>query len=327
MLKVYPILIGAIAIIVLFNGKVAFAHDEADEHQSVEILGRSPWERIKKPIPGSPTVFGSYANGCIVGAEQLIPSSAIWEFVNTSRNRHYGHTQLRSFLEKLGTFTVGKKFGKLIIGDTSLPAGGKTDYGHASHQLGIEADIRFEFFNGTRMDEAQRNSWAFHDIAEFVKAKRKVKGRTKTVTVSRLIPNTWNEGIYQALKFSASDALVDRMFVAPAIKHKMCQEAKLKEGSYPEWLKKIRPWTGHTAHFHVRMKCPATSPDCEPQSPIPQDSTDSTKVGCAGEHLMSWLEAEPVKKSSLESIEESEQKSEQPQILLRSQCREILRNI
>ncbi|MEO1314321.1 MAG: penicillin-insensitive murein endopeptidase, partial [Pseudomonadota bacterium] len=35
-------------------------------------------------------------------------------------------------------------------------------------------------------------------------------------------------------------------------------------------LRKIRPWWGHHYHFHVRMNCPAGSPNCQEQDPIPR---------------------------------------------------------
>jgi penicillin-insensitive murein endopeptidase len=29
----------------------------------------------------------------------------------------------------------------------------------------------------------------------------------------------------------------------------------------------VRPWSGHDHHFHVRISCPADSPQCKPQPP------------------------------------------------------------
>ena len=31
----------------------------------------------------------------------------------------------------------------------------------------------------------------------------------------------------------------------------------------------MRPWWGHDDHFHVRLACPADSPECTPQAPLP----------------------------------------------------------
>ncbi|PTT53657.1 penicillin-insensitive murein endopeptidase, partial [Aeromonas sp. HMWF014] len=40
------------------------------------------------------------------------------------------------------------------------------------------------------------------------------------------------------------------------------------------------------SHFHVRLHCPAGSPDCQPQAPIPPGN------GCDAE-LASWLKDKP----------------------------------
>src|SRR5581483_1042400 len=36
-----------------------------------------------------------------------------------------------------------------------------------------------------------------------------------------------------------------------------------------DWLRKVRPWWGHDDHFHVRLACPADSPECAPQAALP----------------------------------------------------------
>jgi len=55
------------------------------------------------------------------------------------------------------------------------------------------------------------------------------------------------------------------------------------------WLNKVRPWWGHTYHFHVRLDCPAGMSTCVPQkAPPPGD-------GCGAE-LDAWLQPpKPVK--------------------------------
>ena len=34
-------------------------------------------------------------------------------------------------------------------------------------------------------------------------------------------------------------------------------------------MAKVRPWYGHDDHIHVRLKCPADSPNCRAQPPVP----------------------------------------------------------
>ena len=40
-------------------------------------------------------------------------------------------------------------------------------------------------------------------------------------------------------------------------------------GGDSAWLHRLRPWWGHDDHFHVRLSCPAGSPECETQAPVP----------------------------------------------------------
>jgi penicillin-insensitive murein endopeptidase len=47
-------------------------------------------------------------------------------------------------------------------------------------------------------------------------------------------------------------------------------------------LAKVRPYWGHFYHFHVRIGCPADSPGCTKQAPIPGDD------GC-GKELDDWF--------------------------------------
>ena len=48
------------------------------------------------------------------------------------------------------------------------------------------------------------------------------------------------------------------------------------------WLQRLRPWFGHDEHFHVRLSCPAGSPACESQAPVPPgDGCDAV--------LASWV--------------------------------------
>src|SRR2546430_9387047 len=59
-----------------------------------------------------------------------------------SRNRNWGHSTLIGFLEKLAA-KVHKAgdWNGLLVGDMSQPRGGPMLTGHASHQVGLDADI------------------------------------------------------------------------------------------------------------------------------------------------------------------------------------------
>jgi penicillin-insensitive murein endopeptidase len=82
------------------------------------------------------------------------------------------------------------------------------------------------------------------------------------------------------LRLATEDPRVDRIFVHPTIKAALC---RMPDRS---WLHKIRPWYGHDEHFHVRLACPADSPDCTGQAPVPSGD------GCDAS-LAWWLEPRP----------------------------------
>ena len=73
----------------------------------------------------------------------------------------------------------------------------------------------------------------------------------------------WSRDHHKVLRAAASDPRVARIFVFPGAKVQMCKD----ETGDRSWLRKIRPWYGHHYHFHVRLKCPDGSANCETQSP------------------------------------------------------------
>jgi len=70
-------------------------------------------------------------------------------------------------------------------------------------------------------------------------------------------PKVWTPGHFAVIKAAASDPLVQRIFVNPAIKKALCREA----GSDRAWLEKVRPWWGHDYHFTSACAAQATAPN------------------------------------------------------------------
>jgi penicillin-insensitive murein endopeptidase len=97
---------------------------------------------------------------------------------------------------------------------------------------------------------------------------REFKGATDMVAESGLDvdPKAWSHERTELIKTVAEDPAVTRIFVNAAIKKAMCREA----GSDRDWLAKVRPWWGHAEHFHIRIACPADSPQCKGQPPVPE---------------------------------------------------------
>ncbi|HYU16493.1 MAG TPA: penicillin-insensitive murein endopeptidase, partial [Candidatus Acidoferrum sp.] len=125
----------------------------------------------------------------------------------------------------------------------SQPRGGPAPSGHASHQTGLDADIWY--VNGAG------KSWPPKKV-EMVDLERQ-----KTTA-------SFDRRVARVLALAAADPHVDRIFVNPVIKRELCAGAGKARG----WLHKVRPWFLHHEHFHVRLTCPADSPDCRPQEPI-----------------------------------------------------------
>ena len=180
-----------------------------------------------------------------------------------SRNRYHGHPSLIAFIEKLGrqADTWGKR---ILIGDLSQPLGGPMSYGHSSHQIGLDADIWFRLI-------AKEQSLS-HQSTEEDPMRSVVKAITGQLDYSR-----WSPRFRDLLRLSAESPEVERIFVHPAIKRTLCQQERNRT-----WLRKIRPWWGHDAHFHVRVRCPPDSPECRPPKPPPPGD------GCDGS-LDKWV--------------------------------------
>lgn len=91
-------------------------------------------------------------------------------------------------------------------------------------------------------------------------------------------PKIWTRGHFAVIKAAAEDPKVERIFVNAAIKKALCRDA----GTDRAFLHKVRPWWGHNYHFHVRIGCPAGSPDCKDQD------SPSDAEGC-GKDLDYWF--------------------------------------
>ena len=225
------------------------------------------WQRIKRPIPatdGKANPIGSYSNGCIIGAEPLPYKGEGYQVIRMNKNRYYGHPDMIAYLQHLGQKAKSAGLPTMLVGDIAMPGGGRFLTGHASHQMGLDADIWLRM--GTMTDSEALNS----DGKGLLVVNRQTQ---------RVDENVWNNNHATLIKLAAQDPQVTRIFVNPAIKLKLCQTA----GDDRAWLHKIRPWFGHDSHFHVRIACPKDAAYCEDQAPVPAGD------GC-GDELYSWFE-------------------------------------
>jgi penicillin-insensitive murein DD-endopeptidase len=209
-----------------------------------ELFGRKP-----TPFPGPARSIGSYADGCLAGAVPLPIDGSAWQVMRLSRNRNWGNPELIKFIERFAGNAKRAGWNGLLIGDMSQPRGGPMITGHSSHQIGLDSDIWF-----TPMPDHVQT-----------REEREFTGAVDMVAKDRLDvdPEVWTPGRTALIRAAAQDPEVTRIFVNAAIKKALCSEA----GSDRDWLSKVRPWWGHAEHFHVRIACPADSPDCKPQPP------------------------------------------------------------
>lgn len=226
-----------------------------------ELFGR-------KVLPSrTPTqVFGFYARGCIAGAEALPINGPNWQVMRLSRNRNWAHPQMIDVLERLAA-KANRIAGwpGLLVGDMSQPRGGPMITGHASHQVGLDADIWLTPMPNRQLSRNER---------EEMSAVMMVRRDRLDID-----PAVWTPSHLPVIRAAAQEPAVERIFVNAAIKKALCREARGDRS----WLSKVRPMYGHDYHFHVRIKCPAGSNDCESQPP-PTESE-----GCSTGDLAYWF--------------------------------------
>ena len=86
-------------------------------------------------------VHGFYSKCCFSGGIAIPTDGATWQAMRLSRNRRWGHPQLVATIEELSRDAAARDgWPGLLVGDLSQPRGGPMLTGHASHQIGLDAD-------------------------------------------------------------------------------------------------------------------------------------------------------------------------------------------
>ena len=231
-----------------------------------ELFGR-------KVLPAAmPTkVIGFYSKGCIAGAQPLPINGPTWQVMRLSRNRNWAHPEIVALLERLSA-KVHKDAGwpGILVGDMSQPRGGPMFTGHASHQIGLDADVWLTPMPNHTLSRNER---------EEMSAVMMVRSDRLDID-----PNTWTPQHLTVIRDAAQEPSVQRIFVNAAIKKALCREAKGDRS----WLSKIRPMYGHDYHFHIRIKCPAGSTACTGQP----DNTEGE--ACGADDLAYWFKDEVI---------------------------------
>jgi penicillin-insensitive murein endopeptidase len=179
-----------------------------------------------------------------------------------SRNRAWGHPKLIKLLKRLAVESRQDGWTGLLVGDISQPRGGPMLTGHASHQVGLDADIWLTPMPNRVLTRQEREE---------------IQATTMLDKTSLAVdPKVFTPAHVAIIKRAASYPAVERVFVNPAIKKALCQAA----GKDRAWLGKVRPIWGHNYHFHIRIGCP--NGGCQTQPAVSGDD------GC-GKEVDNWL--------------------------------------
>jgi penicillin-insensitive murein endopeptidase len=245
---------------------------------SAEPLARTLFGAMREPSGGISEAIGSYAKGCAAGLVAMPETGPSWQAMRLGRNRNWGQPVMIDYLEDLSLVAQGLGWAGLYIGDISQPRGGPMTGDHASHQIGLDADVWMlppRRLNLTRSERENISS---------------ISVRTAD---QKSINENWTPVHAALLQAAASDPRVERIFVAAAVKLELCRAATRRDKS---WLQKIRPIAGHNTHFHVRLRCPEGSVNCVTQTPTVSELSNGGN-GC-DDSLTWWVTTylEPPKK-------------------------------
>src|SRR6201981_2089863 len=168
--------------------------------------------RKSKPVPLAARAIGTYNRGCLAGATALPINGKTWQVMRLSRDRNWGHPDLIRFLERLAD-KVPKVAGwpGLLVGDIAQPRGGPMLGGHASHQIGLHADIWLTPMPNRRLSSSERDEISATDVV--------------VADGMRVDPTAWTAQHRRLLEAFANEPMVERIFVNPAIKRELCREA------------------------------------------------------------------------------------------------------
>ena len=208
------------------------------------------WAAAPGPAPGPARSIGGTSLGCIAGAEMLPTEGPGWQAVRLSRNRNWGHPVLISAVRDLAGRARRAGLPDLWIGDLGQPRGGPLPFGHASHQIGLDADIWLDLSPKPLVPPRARESLPERSLV--------------LPDESGVDPRLFTEAHARLIRMAAELPGIDRVFVNHGIKRSLCAS----HAGEP-WMRYVRPWRGHDSHLHIRLRCPPGSPDCRDQPPVP----------------------------------------------------------
>jgi penicillin-insensitive murein DD-endopeptidase len=230
-----------------------------DNPQDPKVAAKDLFGRKLTPVPLAARSIGFYTKGCLAGGIALPVNGLSWQVMRLSRNRNWGHPNLIKFLERFAAKVPKIGWPGLLVGDMAQARGGPMLTGHASHQVGLDADIWLTPMPNRELTRSEREEMSAIDMVR--PDKRDID------------PSVWTPQHTALIRAAALEPAIERILVNAAIKKALCREATGDRS----WLRKVRPWWGHNYHMHLRVGCPADSPECKPQDATPESD------GCGAE--------------------------------------------
>jgi penicillin-insensitive murein endopeptidase len=232
-----------------------------------EPAARDLFGAVAAPAAMPAASIGTYAKGCLAGGAMLPTEGQTWQAMRLSRNRNWGHPALIRFLTGFSAKAASATgWPGILVGDIAQPRGGPMKSGHASHQIGLDADVWLSPMPNRLLSRQER---------EDIQATEMVAPGGLSVSAD------WTDRQRAFVKAAALEPKVERIFVNAAIKKDLCRTA----GGDRSWLNKVRPMYGHTFHMHLRLSCASGGESCDPQAPTPPGD------GCGAE-LDWWFRPE-----------------------------------
>ena len=125
-----------------------------------EVFGRA-----LTPVEAQARSIGFYSRGCLAGAKALPVDGESWQVVRLSRNRMWGNPAMIAFLERFSRKAKAEGvWNGILVGDISQPRGGPMLTGHASHQVGLDADVWLTPMPDRRLSREERETMSAVDM-------------------------------------------------------------------------------------------------------------------------------------------------------------------
>ncbi len=196
-------------------------------------------------------IVGGPGGGCIAGAVALPEAGPGFQTIRASRSFFWGAPGTIAALQLLAREARAAGLPDLYMNDISKPRGGPFPGVHASHMLGLDADVWLDVRPKPPLTPAQRDGLEVDSL---------VRPDGRGIDAAR-----WRPQHEALIKLATGLPGVDRVLVNPAIKRQLC----LTVTGDRSWLHAVRPWYGHAAHMHIHFHCPANQPECTDAAPPP----------------------------------------------------------